>query len=86
MKAFSIFENTRMFLNTEGGNSSMKVLNGIRFLSTTWVIIFHRFFVMMFLPNINSIDLQDVSIKYTINLKNSIEKYSFFNIYLPINN
>jgi len=50
---FSALENGRKVLSTEGTVSDMPCLHGIRFLSVTWIILFH---VNLFMLNVSAID------------------------------
>lgn len=61
LTTFSLYQNTLSFLKVGGEGGNMKVLNGLRFLSCAWVIILHRFLLRFYTPNINTVDMQDVS-------------------------
>lgn len=53
MKAFSIPKNARALFATKA-HGQMGSVNGIKFLSMAWVMLFHKYCVMVETPNVNS--------------------------------
>ena len=60
MDAFSACANSRRIFARGGGNSDLDCLHGIRVLSTCYVVIGHRYLMLMFFPVVNSLKIMDV--------------------------
>ncbi|KAL1509152.1 hypothetical protein ABEB36_003936 [Hypothenemus hampei] len=59
LKIFSLGRNTKKIFADSKTPSDMNCVHGIRFLSTCYVIIGHRYLMMMFFPVINSLHIMD---------------------------
>jgi hypothetical protein len=58
---FSAYTNSKRIFARGDGNSDLDCVHGIRFLSTCYVVIGHRYLMLMFFPSINSLKIMDVS-------------------------
>ncbi|KAJ3658758.1 hypothetical protein Zmor_010479 [Zophobas morio] len=62
--AFSACANSRRIFARGGGNSDLDCLHGIRVLSTCYVVIGHRYLMLMFFPVVNSLKIMDWVLYY----------------------
>lgn len=60
LASFSIYSNSIKLFKT-GNSGKLSCLNGIRVLSTTWIMLGHRFYETAIAPLDNIIDLVNVS-------------------------
>lgn len=58
---FSLWRNSKEIFSENKGDQTLDCVHGIRFLSTSYVIIGHRYLMMMFFPVINSLQIMTVS-------------------------
>ncbi|KAH0816917.1 hypothetical protein GEV33_005874 [Tenebrio molitor] len=56
---FSAYTNSKRIFARGDGNSDLDCVHGIRFLSTCYVVIGHRYLMLMFFPSINSLKIMD---------------------------
>ncbi|KFM82901.1 Nose resistant to fluoxetine protein 6, partial [Stegodyphus mimosarum] len=55
--AFSLPANFKKLMNTKTSSSNLSCLHGIRFFSSTWVLLGHNYFIINFylLDNLNKV-------------------------------
>ncbi|CAL8129603.1 unnamed protein product [Orchesella dallaii] len=58
--SFSLYTNIKKWLSTRRGAEDMGCLHGIRFLSTSWVVLAHTYYAITFLPQWNMVDVKQV--------------------------
>lgn len=59
---FSAYSNAKIILSEKAENEKLSCLDGIRSLSIMWVILGHRYFLTMYVPIVNGLDILDVRI------------------------
>jgi len=47
LMCFSIYTNTKIILNTKLNADEIPVIHGLKFLTMSWIIIFHTIFFLM---------------------------------------
>ncbi|XP_017776356.1 PREDICTED: nose resistant to fluoxetine protein 6-like isoform X2 [Nicrophorus vespilloides] len=57
--AFSLYSNAKKLFSTQVSADNLGVVNGVRALSMTWVLLGHTFMVNLFFPSVNSIEIFD---------------------------
>ena len=60
LHCFSAVNNTRKLLTTRPSSDNLGCVHGIRVLSTTWVVMGHTYFILLFTPVVTNITLDDV--------------------------
>ena len=60
LHCFSAVNNTRKLLTTRPSSDNLGCVHGIRVLSTTWVVMGHTYFILLFTPVVTNITLGDV--------------------------
>lgn len=58
LNAFSLYTNIPRWLSTRPTADDLGCLHGIRFLSTAWVILAHTWFVIIYVPYWNLVDVK----------------------------
>ncbi|ODM97836.1 Nose resistant to fluoxetine protein 6 [Orchesella cincta] len=58
--SFSLYTNIKKWLSTRRSAEDMGCLHGIRFLSTSWVVLAHTYYVITFLPQWNMVNVKQV--------------------------
>lgn len=59
---FSLYTNSKQIFAPVKKTTDLDCVHGIRFLSTSYVVIGHRYLMMMFFPVINSLQIMNVSV------------------------
>ncbi|XP_014231037.1 nose resistant to fluoxetine protein 6-like [Trichogramma pretiosum] len=54
---FSFVRNAEAVLSTKVHEGNLPVINGIRVISTAWIVLFHEYFVQLFGVNVNVLDI-----------------------------
>ncbi|GJQ80381.1 hypothetical protein Trydic_g12243 [Trypoxylus dichotomus] len=78
---FSSYRNAKYILVYRAGDShGLRCLDGIRFLSISYVVIGHSFLMMLFAPSVNSLELMEWLLEYssTIIIGGTVCVDSFF--------
>ncbi|CAB0036485.1 unnamed protein product [Trichogramma brassicae] len=57
---FSFIRNAEAVLSTKVHEGNLPVINGIRVISTAWIVLFHEYFVQLFGVNVNVLDIPKV--------------------------
>lgn len=58
--SFSAYSNSKFLFSSHSTEQELDCLNGIRSLSILWVILGHRYFLTMYVPIVNGLDILDV--------------------------
>lgn len=62
---FSSYRNAKSIFVYDADNSlGLRCLDGIRVLSTAYVVMGHSFLMLLFAPSVNSLDLMEVNLKF----------------------
>jgi hypothetical protein len=67
LASFSLYTNIPRWLSTRPTADDLGCLHGIRFLSTAWVILAHTWFVIIYIPYWNLVDVKSVNFYYNLN-------------------
>lgn len=60
---FSAYANTEyIFSQKENSSPELDCLHGLKFLSMIYVVVGHRFFIMLLFPSLNSLEILEVKI------------------------
>lgn len=69
-KIFSAYANTEyIFSNNLSCSSELDCLNGFRFISILYVVVGHRFVLMLFYPSVNTLEINEVCGIFNMDLK-----------------
>ncbi|XP_071057342.1 nose resistant to fluoxetine protein 6-like [Onthophagus taurus] len=82
-RIFSLYSNSLYIFNYNNNNpTGFNCIDGIRYLSISYVVVGHRFMMTMFVPSVNALDLIDWLLRYrsTIIIGGTVSVDTFFMI------